>query len=45
MKQVPVTDEELELLIKLLSGSVPGKDEESILFNLINRMKVIRRMT
>lgn len=45
MKQLPITNEELDILIQLLRHAVPAKDEEEIVFNLVNRMKVIRLMT
>lgn len=45
MKQIPMTDEELDVLIKLLTTVIPDKHDELLLYNLVNRLKVVRRMT
>lgn len=44
VKQFPCTNNEINLLLKILSKSVPSKEEEAIVVGLVNRLEFILRL-
>lgn len=44
MKQVPLTDYEIIVVIKVLSNGIPEPKDQDILFNVINRLQIIARL-
>jgi hypothetical protein len=44
MKQVPFTNDEITVLIRLLTNTIPAQDEQEIVWNIINRLRIILKL-
>lgn len=44
MKQVPLSDYEISVVIKILTHGIPEPDEQETLWNVVNRLKIIARL-
>lgn len=44
VKQVPLTQHEIETLIKLLKRAIPDQNEQETVWNVVNRLEIIKRL-
>jgi hypothetical protein len=44
VKQIHLTDEEIDVLIKLLNHAVPEMSDQEVVWNLANKLRVYRKL-
>lgn len=44
MKQVPLSSQEIEVVLRLLKHAIPAQEEQETVWNVVNRLEIIKRL-